>query len=81
MDRKHVSLRVREVGIKFRKSNRAYLEYKMAYRKWSAASAKRDPKASELELQREICARKASKEYYELGRMLKVLAWWWTFGE
>lgn len=82
MERVHTVRRNREVGAKFREANEAFLEYRKAYQRWLASSRRTGKARSiDLEVNREACARKASKACYEAGRSLAVLVWCWTFGE
>jgi hypothetical protein len=82
MELAHTVKRNKDIIRRFRESNKAYLAYRKAYQKWHATLAQGEPsKLKELERQRDICAKRASESYQELGRLLKVLAWWWTFGE
>ena len=82
MEWAHTVARNRDVGVKFREARRTYLEYRRAYRRWAEAFRTGDPaKLQSLEIERDVSARKASKACHEIGRALKVLAWWWTFGE
>ena len=79
----HTVRRNRSVAKKFREANRAYAEYKRAYRRWCAAFWRNDRtrRMKDLEADREICARKASEAFHDVGTELIVLAWSWTWGE
>ena len=82
MELVHTVRRNREIGAKFREANEAFQEYRKAYRRWLAASRKNvTARKGDLETDRNVCARKASRACYEAGRSLAVLVWCWTFGE
>jgi len=70
----------RELGTGLRLAEMAYLEYRLACRRWLRASRGWDLRrieAARLEMAR--LARKASREYHEAGMMLKRIAYHATF--